>query len=94
MGNDGCITFMACKPSAAELQGAITAFYNDEEKSDMQLIEQSVPIVGEACAQLDEGASPDEVIEALGALGVDRNSASTFVGMAARVLLMNDPMMT
>lgn len=94
MEDDGCITFMAHKPNAAELQAAIAAFYNDEEKSDMQLIEQSVPIVGEACARLDEGASPDEVIEALGALGVDRNSARTFVGMAARVLLMNDPMTT
>jgi len=94
MRNDDCITFMARKPSAAELQAAIAAFYSNGEKSDMQLIEESVPIVGEACALLDEGASPDEVIEALGALGVDPNSAKTFIGMAVRVLLMNDPVTT
>jgi len=91
MENDNYITFMARKPTQAELQAAITAFYSDEEKSDMRLIEETVPIVGEACAQLDDGASPDDVIEALGDLGIDRNSARTFVGMAARVLLLNDP---
>ena len=51
------------------------------------------PIVGEACAQLDDGASPDEVVEILGALGVDKNSARTLVGMAARVLLLNEPVL-
>lgn len=93
MNNDDCITFMARKPTAAELNAAITAFYSDEEKSDMQLIEDSVPIVGEACSQLEEGASPDEVVAHLGSLGVDQNSARTLVGMAARVLLLNDPVL-
>lgn len=93
MNTDNCITFMARKPTAAELHAAIKAFYSDEEKSDMQLIEDSVPIVGEACAQLDDGASPDEVVEILGALGVDKNSARTLVGMAARVLLLNEPVL-
>ena len=84
--NDTCITFTARKPTAAELNTAIKVFYSDADKSDMQLIEDAIPIVGEACAQLDDGATPDEVIEALGALGVDKNSARTFVEMAARVL--------
>lgn len=85
-----CVTFTARKPTAAELDSAIKAFYNAEEKSDMQLIEEAIPIVGEACAQLDDGASPDEVIEALGELGVDRGSAMTFVGMAVRVLMLSE----
>lgn len=89
---DTCVTFTARKPTPAELDSAIKVFYSNEDKSDMQLIEDAIPIVGEACAQLDDGASPDDVIAALGALGVDKNSARTFVGMAARVLLLNEPL--
>lgn len=89
--NDTCVTFTARKPTAAELANAIKVFYSNEEKSDMQLIEDAVPIVGEACAQLEDGASPDEVTEILCALGMDKNSARTIVGMAARVLLLNEP---
>lgn len=88
--NDNCITFTARKPTAAELNSAIKVFYSDTEKSDMQLIEDAIPIVGEACAQLDDGATPDEVVEALCVLGVDKNSARTFVEMAARVLELDD----
>lgn len=88
--NESCVTLTASKPTAAELAWAIRDFHSSEEKPGMQLIRESLPIVGEACARLDGGASRDEVIGELGELGLDRESATTFVDMAARVLALND----
>jgi len=85
-----CVTLTARKPTAAELDLAIKTFYSAGEKPGMQLITDALPIVGEACARLDAGARPEDVILALGVLGVDRECARTFVDMAARVLELKD----
>lgn len=84
------ITLTARKPTAAELDLAIKTFYSAGEKPGMQLIRDALPIVGEACSRLDAGARPEDVIVALGVLGVDRECARTFVEMAARVLELKD----
>lgn len=79
MMNDTCPTPVACAPHATILSYCDTA-----SKPDKRLAGNNRPILGKACAPREK------VIKSLGALGMDRASASTFLTKTEQLFAAND----
>ena len=79
MMNDTCLTPTACAPHATILTYCDTAL-----KPDHWLAGPHRPLSGRACARREK------VIRSLGALGMDRASASSFLTKTEQLFAAND----
>lgn len=74
------------RPTASALQQAIQSFSDEAHEQRDSAIEDAITIIGEACAQLDEGMSPLTLLSWLTGCGLAPEYALSFVQQAEQIV--------
>ncbi|MDP9766521.1 hypothetical protein [Deinococcus enclensis] len=77
------------QPSEAELQAAIATLQSGREMSGEEVLEATLPVIGEACALYETGTSREDVVAALVARGVEAGSAQVMTDKAVEIVESN-----
>src|ERR1043165_2337790 len=74
------------RPTETALQQAIRSFSDDAHEARDVAIQDAITIIGEACAQLDEGLTSDAVFAWLTGHGLAAGYAQAFLGQAEAIV--------